>query len=136
MEKKLWAIYHDYDVGGAFGDSRSETEMVGIVQATKEEIEAFIQKYDKPIVYDDPYDKLYCHSVRAEEVEISSLDSICPYGKDDQFGLMAKEYEVRKIFDAKYGPEWMWSDNAEELRKKYEDRMKPIREQWNKEHDA
>lgn len=136
MEKKLWAIYHDYDVDGGFGDSIHETEMVGVVQATEEEIEAFIQKYDKPIIYDKPYDELYCHSVRVEEIEMTSLDSICPYGRDDCYGLMAKEYEVRKIFDEKYGDGWRWSDNAEELRKKYEERMKSIREQWNKEHNA
>lgn len=106
LEKKLWVISHVYDTDGGFGDSIPTEELLVVVKATDEEIQAFLDKYDKPYVYDTPYANLYCHGILARAVKV--VDDISTI-KDDWL-----EYEL-------HSPDWEWvrehvghDDNYEE----------------------
>ena len=55
---------------------------LGTVEATPEEIAAFIEYWNKPRVYYYPYDKLYEHRVVAVPVKVKKLESIKPYDPD------------------------------------------------------
>ena len=79
----LYIIKHCYDVDGGFGDAVAQETVVGTAMATEEQIKAYIEKWNKPRIYDKPYCALYDHSVRAEKIEVSDLDSIVPYDEDD-----------------------------------------------------
>ena len=81
-EKRMYAIYHIYDADGGFGDAVMEEDHVATVMATEEEIKVFLKKWDKPEVYEHPYDDLACHHVRAEVVELEDLNTLEPYSTD------------------------------------------------------
>ena len=81
-EKKLWNIFHCYYVDGGFGDGVLQADLVGTVEATEEEINEFLKKWNKPEVYDDPYTALECHAVRAEPVEVVEFKGFEPYSTD------------------------------------------------------
>lgn len=133
MKKKLWAIYHLLTVDGGYGDAIPQDEMVGIVEATDEEIKAFVEKYDRPVVYDEPYDKLTCHGIQAQEIKvIHNLDEVEPYGPDDYYGQKAEEYEFEKKFEEIHGRyfDWRYSDNSEELSEQYRKGHEEIRAKW------
>ena len=82
-QKHMYAVYHMYDTDGGFGDAIPQENMVGIVMATEEEINAFVEKWDKPEVYDRPYADLYHHIVRAEKIDITTLEELRPYSTDE-----------------------------------------------------
>ena len=76
-DKKLYIIVHYYDVDGGFGDAIPREEVIATVWATEEETKSFLEKYDKPYVYDTPYADLECHGVNICEldpIDISELD--------------------------------------------------------------
>lgn len=137
MSKKLYAIFHGVDEDGGFGDAVYTENMMGVVQATQEEIDEFLLKWNEPIVYDHPYDDLYCHYVRAEEIpEFCDLDKLNPYGEDDYYGLLAKEYEFKKAFDAQHGGgRWRWCNQREELYELYSKGLEEIRKKHKEEHN-
>jgi hypothetical protein len=116
--KKLFAIYHGVDEDGGFGDAVYTEIMVGLVYATDKQIKDFVEQWDKPIVYDKPYAELMCHSIRAEEIPITKLTKLNPYGKDDYYGKRAREYEARKQLKEKYGDFWFNNHEAMEIYKK------------------
>ena len=78
-DKDFYAIKHGYDVDGGFGDAVTVSNLVGVVFASKEEIDKFLKKWDKPEVYDRPYADLYHHCVSANKLEIAELDTLVPY---------------------------------------------------------
>ena len=84
MIKKLWNIFHSYDVDGGFGDAVNREELVATVEATDEEIKDFIKKWDAPEVYEKPYAYLECHNVYALEVEVKELQDLEPYSTDPE----------------------------------------------------
>ena len=79
MAKKLWNIFHVYDTDGGFGDAITQTELVGTVEATDEEIAEFVKKWNNPQVYDSPYADLYFGGVFVDEVKIENLATLIPY---------------------------------------------------------
>ena len=81
-EKKLWNIFHEYDVDSGMGGAMPIYDLVGTVEATEDEINRFIQKWNKPEVYDHPYDDLRCHTVYAKEVKFVDLNELEPYSTD------------------------------------------------------
>lgn len=89
MSKKLWNVFHCYDVDGGFGDAIPAEDLVGTVEATDEEMEAFLQKWNQPEVYEHPYADLECHFVQAVEVTVQTLDGFEPYSTDpnDRFNV-------------------------------------------------
>lgn len=128
--KKLYAIYHGYSVDGGYGDAIWEEEMTGLVWATQNEIDAYVKKYNKPVVYDHPYDDLVCHGIRAEEAAIDeSLDQVKPYGEHDYYGQWARKYVVKQEFDKKYGHDWMWGDDRDKINPLYLEAMKKAEEE-------
>lgn len=102
MNKKLYAIYHVFDYGLEYGDALHTEELSGYVLATDDEIKDFIEKWNKPIVYDIPYDELRCHGIRTEEVSIFDKDisEFEPYDKyeDPVWGDRISKYDVRKQY--------------------------------------
>lgn len=97
MSKKLWNVFHGYDVDGGFGDPVYTKHLVGTVEATDEEMKAFLQKWDQPEVYEHPYGDLVCHSVRAVEVAVQALDGFEPYSTDpeDYWNVSIREMKER-----------------------------------------
>ena len=136
MSKKFYAIFHGYDTDGGFGDAIPQETMMGIVEATEEEIEAFIKKWDKPIVYDHPYADLCCHHVYAQEIQLSTLDEIKPYGEDDYFGTRAKRYEYDEKFEAEHGHSWYLYDKDEALHELYQKGLDAILCEEKKDAEA
>lgn len=127
MNKEHWAIFHGYTVDGGYGDAIWEEDMVGTVEATEDEINAFIEKYNVPIVYDHPYDDLTAHHIRAEKFEIKDISEIKPYGRVDYYGQQAREYQLRKKYEEEYGHNWMWSNDREKIFEKYNNELNEIR---------
>lgn len=83
MEKNLYAIYHGVDVDGGFGDAVCTEDMVGLAWATEDEVKAYIEKWNKPEVYDIPYSELFCHMVRVERVTVlDDISLVKPYSTD------------------------------------------------------
>ena len=79
-DKQKWIIRHEYDVDGGYGDAVPVNDIVAVVEATDEEINAFLEKWDKPRVYDRPYDGLEEHHVSAEPIEIvKDISTVVPY---------------------------------------------------------
>lgn len=104
-EKFIWAIFHCYDEDGGYGDAVPQEVMVGSCMATEQEIEEFLQKWDKPEVYDHPYDDLVCHGVRAEKIDLKELKDIKPYG-DDYFEDQIQDYKLKQKYNEKYGDDF------------------------------
>ena len=96
-EKKLWNIFHCYGTDGGFGDYIPQEDHVGTVEATEEEIKEFLEKWDKPEVYEKPYAELDCHAVRAVPVEVVELKGFEPYSTDpeDWFNRRIREMKER-----------------------------------------
>lgn len=82
MEKKLWNIFHSYGTDGGFGDYVLQENLAGTVEATDEEIKEYLEKWNKPEIYDTPYDELDCHNVTAEEIIVKKLHELEPYSTD------------------------------------------------------
>ena len=105
----MYIIKHVYDVDGGFGDAIEEEDVVGIVDCTKAELDAFLKEYNKPIVYDEPYNWLTCHTLIAEEIEVKTLASIekDPYGDDGAYELSAAFFKQRDPERFEYCREWL-----------------------------
>ena len=50
---KIYNVFHVYDVDGGFGDAITEETSVATF-VNKEDADAFVAKYNKPYVYDNP----------------------------------------------------------------------------------
>lgn len=128
--KNLYAIFHGYDEDGGFGDAVWVENLTGVVWATDEEIAAYLERYDKPEVYDHPYADLTCHSLRAEKLSIAeNLDQLKPYGEEDYFGVLIKQYAVREEFKEKYGDNWLFGDDREKIMPLYLEALEKAREE-------
>ena len=95
--KALWAIYGGEDVDGGYGDAIPTSWHIATVLATEDEIEAFVKKWNKPEVYDIPYDSLECHRVYAERIEIVDLESVIPYSTDPDNYYMNAIEQTKKL---------------------------------------
>lgn len=81
--KPLWQIFEDYDVDGGFGDAVLTERSCGIVEASEDEIKDFLEYWDKPRVYDHPYDDLCEHKIRAVKIEaIHDVKTFEPYNAE------------------------------------------------------
>lgn len=94
---KTYIIKHIYDVDGGFGDAVTKESIVGIVNCTAEEIKEFLDKYSKPLPYDEPYSILVCHALVAEEIDIVPLSEIekDPYGDNGLYERFAMGFQER-----------------------------------------
>ena len=62
-----FAVFHIFDVDGGFGDAIAQKEIICIFD-TEEEANAFKAKYEKPHVYDCPYQSLECGILEVMEL--------------------------------------------------------------------
>ena len=76
--KQFYNIYHMYEV---FSGSRIDRvqKLIGMLEATQEEINAFLKEWNRPRVYFNTGDKLYEHMVVATPVKKFEVDDIQPY---------------------------------------------------------
>ena len=65
--EKIFVIVHVYDVDGGFGDAISCEEILGYF-STEREAKKYVERYNAPKVYAEPYDSLYCHTLEIREV--------------------------------------------------------------------
>lgn len=66
---KVYIVKHVYDVDGGFGDAIGEEDVLcGF--ASKAEAEAFVSAYERPHVYDRPYNDLWCGTLVVEELNM------------------------------------------------------------------
>lgn len=76
--KNEYLVSHLYDTDGGFGDAICQEEPLFVVYATPEEMDEFVEKWDKPYVYDKPYANLMCHGIKVAKVipiaDISDID--------------------------------------------------------------
>ena len=95
---KVFNLYHVYDLeGGDLGDGIECRDLVATIRCTEEEIQAFVEKYDKPIAWSDAADLdgnyictsyeipdmgLICMHLEYEEVKFKTLEEVAkdPYG--------------------------------------------------------
>lgn len=63
----MFGVFHKYDVDGGFGDAVSERDLICVFK-TAEEANDFVEKYEKPHVYDVPYCELYCGTLEVQEL--------------------------------------------------------------------
>lgn len=86
MEKKLWAVKHIFEVDGGFGDPIGQERVVGYVFGTDSEIAEFLEKWNKPKIYDKPYASLTMHDVEVEEViPEDDISEFVPYNPDERY---------------------------------------------------
>lgn len=53
--------------------------------ATEDEVKAYVEKWNKPEIYDIPYDELTCHTVRVECINVADdISLIEPYSTDPE----------------------------------------------------
>ena len=79
---KVYLIKHCYDTDGGFGDAVYQEDVM-FATTNKELAEAYVEKYDNPVVYDKPYAELYHHGLCIEEMELNDPDlSVDPWAKE------------------------------------------------------
>lgn len=82
-KREGYIIKHVFDVDGGFGDAVRTEVVCGVVKATEDEIIDFLNKWDKPRVYDRPYADLYDHHIVAEKIQIANLETFQPYDPNE-----------------------------------------------------
>ena len=93
---KIYNVYHEYDVDGGFGDAIPRSDLVATF-VSENDAKAFVEKYSKPIVYDRPYNELWCNSLVISETEI----------------ITSAEFDINKRPE-EYGTTWWGNEYFEE----------------------
>lgn len=85
-EKKMktFGVFHIFDVDGGFGDAIPQEELICTFNSVEEAWD-FIKKYEKPHVYDCPYQCLECGQLELRELPTT-------YNEKD-FWWLSEEYE-------------------------------------------
>lgn len=85
-ERKMskFGVFHIFDVDGGFGDAIGQQELICIFD-TEEQANEFKTKYEKPHVYDCPYQCLECGKLEVKELPTT-------YNEKD-FWWLSSEYE-------------------------------------------
>ena len=85
-EKKMktFGVFHIFDVDGGFGDAIPQEELICTFNSVEEAWD-FIKKYEKPHVYDCPYQCLECGKLELRELPTT-------YNEKD-FWWLSEEYE-------------------------------------------
>lgn len=97
-------IFHEYETDGGFGDAVCQCDLIATVEATKEEIDAFVKEWNHPRIYDRPYAELSEHTIYAEPVEITKLSEVVPYNPEDK----DKPDLPEKPKNAECGKKWFY----------------------------
>lgn len=80
---KIYIISELYDVDGGFGDAITQTYPM-FATKNKELAEAYVEKYNNPVVYEKPYDELYHHGLEITEMELEEPDLNVDPWKDEE----------------------------------------------------
>lgn len=64
---KIFGVFHIFDVDGGFGDAIPQEDLICTFNS-EEEAKNFIKKYEKPHVYDIPYQSLECGKLELREL--------------------------------------------------------------------
>lgn len=85
-EKKMktFGVFHIFDVDGGFGDAIPQEELICTFNSVEEAWD-FIKKYEKPHVYDCPYQCLECGQLEMRELPTT-------YNEKD-FWWLSEDYE-------------------------------------------
>ena len=81
---KTFGVFHIFDVDGGFGDAIPQEELICTFNSVEEAWD-FIKKYEKPHVYDCPYQCLECGQLEMRELPTT-------YNEKD-FWWLSEEYE-------------------------------------------
>lgn len=65
-----FGVFHIFDVDGGFGDAIGQQELICIFD-TEEQANEFKTKFEKPHVYDRPYQCLECGKLEVKELPTS-----------------------------------------------------------------
>ncbi len=85
-EKKMktFGVFHIFDVDGGFGDAIPQEDLICTFNS-EEEAKDFIKKFEKPHVYDCPYQCLECGKLELRELPTT-------YNEKD-FWWLSEDYE-------------------------------------------
>ena len=81
---KTFGVFHIFDVDGGFGDAIPQEELICTFNSVEEAWD-FIKKYEKPHVYDCPYQCLECGQLEMRELPTT-------YNEKD-FWWLSEDYE-------------------------------------------
>lgn len=81
---KTFGVFHIFDVDGGFGDAIPREELICTFNSVEEAWD-FIKKYEKPHVYDCPYQCLECGQLELRELPTT-------YNEKD-FWWLSEDYE-------------------------------------------
>lgn len=81
---KTFGVFHIFDVDGGFGDAIPQEELICTFNSVEEAWD-FIKKYEKPHVYDCPYQCLECGQLELRELPTT-------YNEKD-FWWLSEDYE-------------------------------------------
>lgn len=84
IKMKTFGVFHIFDVDGGFGDAIPQEELICTFNSVEEAWD-FIKKYEKPHVYDCPYQCLECGQLELRELPTT-------YNEKD-FWWLSNEYE-------------------------------------------
>lgn len=84
IKMKTFGVFHIFDVDGGFGDAIPREELICTFNSVEEAWD-FIKKYEKPHVYDCPYQCLECGQLELRELPTT-------YNEKD-FWWLSEEYE-------------------------------------------
>ena len=84
IKMKTFGVFHIFDVDGGFGDAIPREELICTFNSVEEAWD-FIKKYEKPHVYDCPYQCLECGQLELRELPTT-------YNEKD-FWWLSNEYE-------------------------------------------
>lgn len=87
---KTFGVFHIFDVDGGFGDAIPQEELICTFNS-EEEAKDFIKKFEKPHVYDCPYQCLECGQLELRELPTT-------YNEKD-FWWLSEEYEEPEDYD-------------------------------------
>lgn len=82
---KTFGVFHIFDVDGGFGDAIPQEELICTFNS-EEEAKGFIKKFEKPHVYDCPYQCLECGQLELRELPTT-------YNEKDFWWLSEEEEE-------------------------------------------
>ena len=84
IKMKTFGVFHIFDVDGGFGDAIPREELICTFNSVEEAWD-FIKKYEKPHVYDCPYQCLECGQLELRELPTT-------YNEKD-FWWLSEDYE-------------------------------------------
>ena len=83
---KIYNVYHFYEIGDDYGNALFAEDYVATFER-ETDAKAFVEKYSKPYVYREPYDKLYCNEFVVRESEFITHESFDINKTPEDYGV-------------------------------------------------